>query len=194
MMKKYLFLLLVVGYSGLSAQTPHVEITTKNDSDREKATARLLQEVLSDYDLSQWVFTRQVVIEQMAIPHSHPVLTLNTRSSDKTDILDTFVHEQLHWYVDKKPDAEKAAIDAFKKKYKEVPYQNAAGARDEYSTYLHLIVCYLEYRSMAMLIGENDAKQLMWNQTHYTWIYNKVIEDTAYLSKVLRKNGFDLVK
>ncbi|MEQ8530620.1 MAG: hypothetical protein RIB86_02130 [Imperialibacter sp.] len=193
-MKKCLLFMFVLWHCGLLAQTPHVEITTKNDSDREKATAGLLREVLSEYDLSQWVFTRQVVIEQMAIPHSHPVLTLNTRSSDKTDILDTFVHEQLHWYVEKKPDAEKAAIEEFKKRYKEVPYQNAAGARDEYSTYLHLIVCYLEYRSMAMLIGENEAKQLMWNQTHYTWIYNKVIEDTAYLSKVLRKNGFDLVK
>jgi hypothetical protein len=193
-MKKYLFLLLVVGHSGLSAQTPQVEITTKNNSDREKATAGLLEEVLSEYDLSPWIFTRQVVIEQMAIPHSHPVLTLNTRSSDKADILDTFVHEQLHWYVEKYPEAEKKAIAEFRKRYKDVPYQNAAGARDEYSTYLHLIVCYLEYRSMATLIGEEEAKQLMWNQTHYTWIYNKVIEDTAYLSKVLRKNGFDLVK
>jgi len=175
-------------------KTPEIEITTKNDTEREKSTAVLLKEVLSEYDLSKWIFTNKVIIEQGVIPHSHPVLTLNTRSTDKKEILDVFVHEQLHWYVNKYPESEKNAIAEFRKRYKEVPYKNRAGARDEHSTYLHLIVCYLEYKSMISLIGKEDAKQLMWNQNHYTWIYNKVIEDETFIGKVLKKNGFDLLE
>ena len=180
----------------LIAQTPEINITTKNGSDREKAVIPILKKLLKEYDLSKWVFTKDVIIEQFAIPHSHPVLTLSTRYGEeqKNDLLATFIHEQLHWYVEEKKDAEKTAIEEFRKKYKDVPYGNRAGARDEYSTYLHLIVCYLEYRSMADLIGEEEAKQLMWNYTHYTWVYNKIIEDADYISKVLKKNGLDLVE
>lgn len=192
-MKKLAFLILLSFPFGLMAQTPKIDISTKNDSDRENEIVGLLKQVLSEYDLTKWVFTNKVTIEQKVIPHSHPVLTLNTASTDKKEILDAFVHEQLHWYVDKNPESEKKVIDELKKRYKNVPYQNRAGARDEYSTYLHLIVCYMEYKSMVSLIGAEDAKQLMWNQNHYTWIYNKVIEDGDFIGSILKENGFDLV-
>lgn len=193
-MKVLTCLILVICSGFLMAQTPEIEIKTQNNTAREQSTLVLVKEVLAEYDLEKWIFTHHVVIEQGTIPHSHPVLTLNTRSTNKVDILATFIHEQLHWYVDKFPESEKKAIAAFKKRYPEVPYQNRAGARDEYSTYLHLIVCYLEYQSMISLIGKEKAKQLMWNQNHYTWIYNKVIEDEVFIAKVVLDNGFDLLK
>lgn len=192
-MKTLSFLVLLSWQYGLMAQTSKIEISTKNNSDRENTIVVLLNELLTEYDLSRWMFTNRVIIEQMVIPHSHPILTLNTSSTDKRDILTTFLHEQLHWYVEEYPESEKKAITEFKKRYKNVPYQNRAGARDEYSTYLHLIVCFLEYRSMASLIGEKEAKQLMWNQNHYTWVYNKIIEDAGFIGNVLKESGFDLV-
>jgi len=188
-----IMLIVILSCSTLMAQTPEMEISTKNNSENENKVAAILEDILQEYDLSKWIFTTKVIVEQRVIPHSHPILTLNTSSMNKEDILDTFIHEQLHWYVDEHPDAEKNAIAEFKKRYKNVPYKNRAGARDEYSTYLHLIVCYLEYRSMARLIGEEESKQLMWNQTHYTWIYNKIIEDTDYIGSVVRKSGFDFL-
>jgi hypothetical protein len=193
-MKTILLLGLLTWHGCLIAQTPEVEITTKNNSGREKTIGALLKEVLSEHDLSKLTFTRKIIIEQAVIPHSHPVLTIGTSSNDKEYILSTYIHEQLHWYVEKYPDAGKNAIDEFKKRYPNVPYQNRAGAQDEYSTYLHLIVCYLEYRSMSGLIGEEKAKQFIWNQNHYTWVYNKIIEDATYIGGVLKKNGFDLVE
>ncbi len=195
---RQIFLLTLLSFSiSLNAQTSkQLQIDTKNNTDNEKAVIPLVEDLLSTYNLDKWIFTDKVRIEAYAIPHSHPILTLNTRygEEDKDQLLATFIHEQLHWYVDAKEESEKNAIATFRKKYKDVPYKNKAGARDEYSTYLHLIVCYLEYRSMASLIGEEKAKQLMWNQTHYTWIYNKIIEDKEYIGKVVAKNGFDLVK
>jgi hypothetical protein len=192
-MKTFLIITILSCQFHLHAQTSKIEISTKNNSDREKEILNLLNELLVEYDLSKWIFTNKVLIEQRIIPHSHPVLTLNTSSTDKKDILTTFIHEQLHWYVEKNPESEKRAIAKFKERYKNVPYQNRAGAKDEYSTYLHLIVCYLEYRSMASLIGETEAKQLMWNMTHYTWVYNKIIDDAGFIRNVLKEGGFDLV-
>lgn len=191
-MNKIVLLIILLCCNTAMAQTPVMEISTKNNSENENKVVAIMRELLTEYNLSKWIFTTEMIVEQRVIPHSHPILTLNTASMNKVDILDTFIHEQLHWYVDKYPEAEKKAITEFKKKYKNVPYQNRAGARDEYSTYLHLIVCYLEYRSMARLIGEEEAKQLMWNQAHYTWIYNKIIEDSQYIGSILEKNGFNV--
>ncbi len=179
----------------LFAQTPELHITTKTTtSEREKITVGLLKEILKEHDLTKWIFTKKVIVERGVIPHSHPVLTIGASSDNKDYILATFIHEQLHWYIEKDPESVKKAVAEFKSRYPSVPFNNRAGAMDEHSTYVHLIVCYLEYRSMATLIGEENAKQLMWNQDHYTWVYNTIIEDAAFIGEVLRKNNFNLVE
>ena len=54
--------------------------------------------LLRPHDLRKWLFTRDVLIRTGVIPHSHPVLTLNTRCIDHdTAQLATFVYEPLHW-------------------------------------------------------------------------------------------------
>src|SRR5690242_10916965 len=59
-----------------------------------------LRRLLRTYDLHKWLFTRDILIQSGVIPHSHPVLTLNTRYLvDDTAELATFVHEQLHWFL-----------------------------------------------------------------------------------------------
>lgn len=41
---------------------------------------RIFEErILASYDLRRYTFTYQVIIDEKAIPHSHPVLTLHTR-------------------------------------------------------------------------------------------------------------------
>lgn len=37
-----------------------------------------LQRLVRGYDIHPWMFTRRIRIESGVIPHSHPVLTLNT--------------------------------------------------------------------------------------------------------------------
>jgi hypothetical protein len=55
------------------------------------------EQMLASYDLSRYTFTRAVVIDEKAIPHSHPMLTLQTRHLGSDDLLlSAYVHEQLH--------------------------------------------------------------------------------------------------
>src|SRR5215510_2967482 len=86
--------------AGMSVSAPTVRITLKHGSERETRTKTQLERVLRDYDLSKYTFTRDVVIEEQAINHAFPVLTLNARFADSEDeLLSSFVHEQLHWHL-----------------------------------------------------------------------------------------------
>jgi hypothetical protein len=93
------FLGVLVAVASLGA-APTVKITLKHGSDREARTKAQLERVLRDYDLSKYTFTRDVIIEEQAVNHAFPVLTLNARFADSEDeLLSSFVHEQLHWHL-----------------------------------------------------------------------------------------------
>ena len=175
------------------AQSPKITFSTKNDTDREKAVIPRVQKLLDSYDLSRWIFTDKVIIEAFAIPHSHPILTLNTKPNTDDELLSTFLHEQIHWYGDNNEDQVNEAIEEFKTIYKDVPVGRPDGAKNEYSTYLHLIVCYLEYESMIELVGLDRAKKVMLDSNHYKWIYDKVVNENEAIAKVVKKHGLDLL-
>lgn len=125
-----------------------VRIQTKNNTNAELQTKGQLQRLLKEYDVLAWIFTREVVIEENVIPHSHPILTLSTRYlKDDALLLSTFVHEQIHWFLEKNKKEMEEAVKDSKVLFPKVPVGGSEGAIDEYSTYVHLIVCHLEYRA-----------------------------------------------
>jgi hypothetical protein len=106
-------------------------------------------------------------------------------------LLATFVHEQFHWWASgKNIDATRQAITELRAMFPKVPVGAPEGAVDENSTYLHLVVCYLEYRAMRELLGELRSKQIMefWATDHYTWVYKTVLERPSDMSTILFKN------
>jgi len=167
------------------------EISLKNNTPREAKTKAQLERLLKTYDLEKWIFTRKIEIDEKAIPHSHPVLTLSARHVKDDDLLlSTFVHEQIHWHFvinDKQTDE---AFKDLKLMFPKVPDKGPEGARSEESTYLHLFVCYLEYRAGRDLMGELRAKQVMefWSTDHYTWIYKTVLERPRDIGGILLKH------
>jgi hypothetical protein len=135
------------------------------------------------------MWTYEVRIDETEIPHSHPVLTLHTRSvGDSQDQLSTFVHEQFHWWMHTRPEAEAAAVAEFRELFPEAPVaaDGGGGARDEYSTYLHLIVCDLEFQAMSEIVGEQRARALMSSHGHYTWICQTLPHDVKVRAVNLR--------
>ena len=156
-----------------------IEISSKNRDSKELDGKSQMERIIKNYEkeIKNWIFTNKINIDKNVIPFSHPVLTLNCNYLDN-DLkqLATFLHEQFHWFVSSKIAEEENAIKAFKELFPEVPVEAGLGARNEYSTYLHLIVCDMEFQALTKLIGENSARQLLAKWTHYTWIYKTVLE------------------
>ena len=164
----------------LAAQTPSLTVRLAHDSEAEKVTRDQLLELARRYDLSPWVRTTEILIDERQTPHSHPVLTLHTRYIDDDDgLVAVFLHEQLHWVAIEKEDATERAIARFREMFPDLPATAEGGARDDRSTLLHLVVCDLELAAATAVLGEETARTVLGANTHYQWIYRQVLENPA---------------
>jgi hypothetical protein len=184
--------LLVVSVAFLTSAHAHenLDITLAHGSKSELQTKAQLQGLLTHYDCANWVFTRQVIIEEGAIPHSHPTLTLNTRHLGRDDLLlSTFLHEQMHWFLSAHESDADAAMNDLRKIYPAAPIGFPEGSADEPGNYEHLLVVYLEYKADQELLGKAGARKVMdfWAQDHYKWIYSTVLKDETTIARVLLK-------
>ena len=132
-----------------------------NDDAGEVQTRSQLQKLLAQYDLSRFIFTKEIIIDRDSIPHSHPVLTLHTRHRKDDELfLSTFVHEQIHWFFTQHQEQTEQAVKELRTIFPKVPVGFPEGADSEDSTYLHLLVNTLEYRADKELLGELRARQI----------------------------------
>lgn len=189
----FLVVLLLSQTATSQTNSLRLDITLKHNDQREQQTKQQLQRLLSAYDVSNWVFTRKIVIESgfNVIPHSHPILTLSTRHlKDDELLLSTFVHEQLHWYLVENPKETEEAYRELRSMFPKVPVGFPEGGRNEESTYKHILVCYLEYQAIKGLLGELKSRQVMdfWATDHYTWIYKTVLEREREIGSLMRKH------
>jgi hypothetical protein len=192
-MKKILLSILLSLFLNLAIPAQdEIKISLKNSSKAEQQTKEQLQRLLKTYDLSKWIFTKSIIIdEKEAIPHSHPALRLSTRHlKDDELLISTFIHEQAHWFVSEDQNRQAAAVKDFKEMFPKVPVGFPEGARDESSTYIHISVIYLEYRAIRELLGELKAKQIMdfWATDHYTWIYKTVRDRPRDIGNIMFKH------
>jgi hypothetical protein len=165
-----------------------LEITLGSGSELESQARDQLLRLLAQFDLDPWRFTDKVRIETGAFPHSHPVLTLNTRYVGRDHLaLSTYVHEQIHWWVASRDQQREAAIAEARERWPEVPVL-PEGARSAYSTYLHLAVCSLEYRALAELLGEATARDILANVPYYTWIYRVILDEPEWFDRWLARH------
>jgi hypothetical protein len=179
---------LMVVATVLLAAAPKMKITLAHGTEREARTKAQLERVLSDYDLGKYTFTHEVVIEEQAINHAFPILTLNARFADSEDeLLSSFVHEQLHWHLRDRGPAMQNAVAELRRVYPHVPVGGQEGAETEYSTYGHLVDCYLELVADRKLIGPERTTAVVADKGHYTWIYATVIRDDARMSALVNR-------
>jgi len=188
--------------SGVAAETPAISIELANNTPNEQRAKEQLEQLLKQYDLSRWIFTKKIRIDQSVRPHSHPVLTLNTRHNGKDQhVLADFLHEQIHWFVADRFGDGKKAIDDVMRLYPGAPdAMGAGGAGTQASTYLHVIVCDLEFESVKALLGAEAADAVIRESIAeaqsaglgYYWIYQKVLDDQETLKAVIKKHKLTL--
>ncbi len=170
-----------------------LNISLKNNSKKEKDIKNKLINLLKKYDASKFIYTKNIIIDEDAqIPHSRPVLTLNTNEkygNNELMLLSVFLHEQFHWFEDINREKITSCIKDLVKKYPEVPVNLPEGAGTRFATYVHLIINYYEFWALGKLIGGNKAKEVIGNMKHYTWVYKTILKDKNELKEILNKNG-----
>jgi hypothetical protein len=173
-----LMLAFVIG--GPAGARVALKISLAHNSLAERETRDQLNRLLNKYDLSKWLYTKEIVIDDDAIPHSNPVLTLHTRHLKDDDLLlSTFVHEQTHRFLALRPqeDLDQAKTD-LRRLFPEIPVGFPQGSSSDEGNYEHLLVVWLEYRADLELLGELRTREVMefWAADHYTWIYQKILD------------------
>jgi len=167
-------------------------VSLAHDRDDERATREQLLRVLDAHDASRFVFTHTVVIDDEAIPHSHPVLTLHARHLDDDDLLlSTFVHEQAHWWLEAHPAQTEVAVAELRAAFHTLPVGFPDGAQSERSSYEHLIVDHLEHVALRCLVGETRAAHAFafWETDHYRALYAIERAHEAEIDAIVSRHG-----
>ena len=140
------------------------------------------------YNLSDFEYCKLVSITPLKIPYSHPEIVLNTFIHGELALLSSYLHEQMHWYLTwyshAKPDGWESLREELKRRYPDVPPAIGGGARDEDSTYLHLIINWLEVETVNHFVRRDEAENHVKNLPYYHWIYETVLTDWISLEQL----------
>ena len=170
-----------------------IDIQTSHHSQRELQEKSELEQIIKKYDVGKYTFTKKVVIEERAMNHAFPTLTLNVHFLGSDDeLLSSFLHEQLHWYLAQHRVAMEDAVSRLKMMYPHAPVGLPEGADTEYSTYGHLIDCYLEIQADRQLIGPERTDKVIKNKPWYTWIYKTILQDEKRIAVVVQNERLDM--
>lgn len=184
-----------VGEAASEFSAEGFEIHLAGVNEREEKVAELLVGLSQKHDLSPWLFTDRVRIKSGVIPHSHPILTLNTLYiEESTQLLAVFLHEQIHRFLatPENRNSLKNAISELREMYDQVPDSDNGGAAGEYSTYLHFLVNWLEFDALSNLLGRTKAREVIEEKHIYPWIYGKVLEDSVQLNSLVTRNDLGI--
>jgi hypothetical protein len=170
-----------------------IDIQTSQHSPRELQEKLELEQLFKKYDVSKYTFTRTVVIEERAMNHAFPTLTLNVHFLGSDDeLLSSFLHEQLHWYLAQHRQAMEDGVRRLKAMYPRAPVGLPEGADSEYSTYGHLVDCYLEIQADRELIGRERTDRVIKNKPWYTWIYKTILQDEDRIAALVKAERLEL--
>jgi hypothetical protein len=167
-------------------QTTSDKVTTITEINPNKWTAitrQNLEQLFQVYHLKPFLFTHDLQIESQVPPHSHPVLTLNTRFAEQPNkLLSVFIHEQLHWWARSKSESVDKAILELKVLFPNLPKDG-----------LNLIICFLEYKSMIHLVGRKEANKILKDFIHkdkiYPNIYSQVYLKYKQIDDIVTKHA-----
>jgi len=153
----------------------------------------MLGDVRQRFDLSPFEYTKQVRIAPTEVPFSHPRITLNTWVRDDLGLLSMYLHEQMHWYVTWYSHSHvrdwQRLFERLRERYPDVPDGTAGGAHDEFSTYLHLLVNWLEIEAVSRFVDRDRVVQHVRALAFYRWIYQTVVDDHDWLKALYRELG-----
>jgi hypothetical protein len=181
----------VLSAAAMLAQTPPLNLSLKTNSPLEQRKKAQIERLAAAYDLKKYTLTRDIVIEQGAIAHSKPVLTLNGRFLDDDDrALSQYVHEQGHWVlVDRHRGDLRDLFRDLSAAFPRLPTEPPQGSGGVQDSYFHLAVILLEWQALEEMVGASRAKAVEeFKQTdHYTALYATVLEHRVTVEGILKR-------
>jgi hypothetical protein len=150
-----------------------------------------IKRLREQHDIRRFEFTKHLRVAPTEFPHSHPVLTLGTQLLDPEEILCVYLHEQMHWYAVQLDcaGADSPLISELRRRYPHAPTGLPEGAHDEYSTYLHLLVNWLEVETASQFLKPERVEEIARGKHYYRWIYRTVLADWLILEELFRKHN-----
>ncbi len=172
------------------AANPSLSIKLAHNTACEQRTRVELEQLASQYDLTKYTLTRDIIIEQGARAHSFPTLTMNCWFQGRPDLLlSQYVHEQGHWVIRNHNRDRFDFIQDLKRVAPGLPTHFPEGGNNEQDTYGHLADNLLEWQALDELIGPERARRVIeWKKNdHYTAIYAFLLAHRDEVEQVLRK-------
>ncbi|TNC08887.1 hypothetical protein FF100_27925 [Methylobacterium terricola] len=158
----------------------------------------LLLKLWATHDLQRYEYTRTVRIAPSGPCYSHPVLTLNGNFQAEEQVLCTYLHEQMHWYLTWYSHGNTSGWqeiwDALRQAYPSLPIGFPEGANDEFSSCLHIIVNYLEIEAVSNVLGQDVARGLAAKNFIYRGLYEIVLRDWEPLTALYRRHGLSPIR
>jgi len=174
------------------AQTPKLNLKLVHSSTGELRKKQQIERLAAKYDLKKYTITRDIIIEERAINHSSPILTLNLLFLDDDDrALGVYVHEQAHWLLMErhrgKPRTE--MLPDLKRMYPNLKIEPPDGDGNEGTSYIHLVVLMLEWQALEDLIGVERARAVMkaGRQHNYKALFATVIDNRKQMEEFLKR-------
>ncbi len=159
-----------------------------------KWTALVKQNILhlaQIYDLSPFLYTKDIMIQSEGNTHSLPMLTIDTRNAEKPHkLLAQLLHEEFHHWARLEKVRIDLAVKELKKIYKTLP---KGEKKNPTNTYHHLIICYLEFKALSSFLGRKPASILiietMKKDKMYPWVYGEVLRNGQAIEKIMARNN-----
>jgi hypothetical protein len=173
------------------AQTPELNIRLQRKSQREFLRAAQIRRLATEYDLKKYTITRDIVIDEAAVNHSYPVLTLNLRFGDKDDrVLSLYLHEQAHWVIGERHRGKmREMILELMRMYPNLRIEPPYGDGGAGSSYIHLVVITLELQALEDLIGAKRARNVLKfkREQNYKDLFTTVMDNREQMEKFLKR-------
>lgn len=162
-------------------------IQAKQNLPEEIEVIKLVEDICIKYPIP--VYTHNVIVEKGAIPHSHPILTLNTRTRNPLLILHVLIHEQFHWFTSEHPK-HKECIECFKNKYRDNEECDSLGNNKD-SFWEHLIVCFNTRDYLKTIVIDKELTYIYSQWQAYPKTEQLVIDNYETIQEDLAK--YDLL-
>jgi hypothetical protein len=161
-----LFITLLLPFHTAHAQKDSVNVRMVRGNLREAIANRQVIILIGEYTLYNWLFTRDIVIDEKARPHSHPVLTMNAAylQEDKK-VLAIFLHQEFRWYLDQNARNVNTAIKELMKRPDQLIPNITQTIDNDSLSWLNLLTCTMEIDALHETLGETNTDSLLaWRQ------------------------------